>query len=157
VCTSIWYPCKIKICKKKVWGVKIKYPCGMKFCSKKVCMKLGYPRFFLKSFTFTIGDIIDGVLSLSELIKIPAMKMIDLLVKGLGIPKLSQAFPRIPGFPDLNLFNKINGLDIGFSVGALGGIDIKGMTDWMPRFPEIAGVCEAPDAVQKFVNTEIIK
>ena len=39
---KIKYPCGIKWCKKKVWGVKIPYPCGIKKCTVKIsypCMK----------------------------------------------------------------------------------------------------------------------
>jgi len=55
--TTFNYPCGIKWCKKKVFGVKISYPCGIDWCTgtfpypcfqkrkvKKICYKCSYVR-----------------------------------------------------------------------------------------------------------------
>jgi hypothetical protein len=99
-CSSVSYPCGVKMCKK--WGIK--YPCGVKMCSSNVCVP--YPYIYPCSVcaTFTIADIVNGVMSVVTLLQDAMISLMSSLAKSLGI-----TFPefKLPGLPDVNVLNNL--------------------------------------------------
>jgi hypothetical protein len=99
-CSSVSYPCGVKMCKK--WGIK--YPCGVNMCSSNVCVP--YPYLYPCSVcaTFTIADIVNGVMSVVTLLQDAMTSLMSSLASSLGI-----TFPefKLPGLPDVNVLSNL--------------------------------------------------
>lgn len=76
VCAPL--PCGIKMCKKRVWGMKVKVPCGVKLCDVCADVQVLVPTF--KSFIFSLGDVMDGIAGLADLVLGPLMLVFDAVV-----------------------------------------------------------------------------
>jgi len=95
VCATVHYPCGVKIC-----GGWFKYPCGVNMCSKSGCVDVPYPTVSMKSFSFTVADIIQGILSVLGIIMDALMAAVKSIIPGL--PNLSINIPGLE-FPHFDL------------------------------------------------------
>lgn len=118
VCVGFWYPCGksridhliisssnrlivsmtgIRWCRS--WFVR--YPCGVNFCHAQSCFDVPVPYFCDVCVSFTINDIINGVMSVLE----PLEKALSSLMNSIA-SALNIRFPTIsiPGLPSFNLF-----------------------------------------------------
>ena len=105
VCFNFWYPCGVRMCSRRIrWFGTIRWPCGVNWCRKRSCVRVWYPSFEMRSWRFSVGDIVGGVLSLVDWIMAPFQNMIEGLVKQLGVDMsafLLPRFPSLPSFPAL--------------------------------------------------------
>ena len=143
VCSSIRYPCGIKKCR---W-----FPCGIKWCSYDFCWEIRIPYLCLRCFSFTIRQIIDGVMSLLSWIEDIFNTVVEGLAKALGI-----SFPTIsiPGLPSLNfldnIFNYFNSL-FDYSL-----MDFN--IDWNARLVNpLKGVCALLKSVIMEIDINTVK
>jgi len=121
VCVDVWYPCGARWCYHNTWFGRAWYTCGVNWCKKRSCTRVHYPAFEARSFSFTVGQIISGGLSLVDIVMAPFNRMIQGLVHGLGINLSALALPGFPGVPHFP---------------AIGGIpDLPDVPDLPQRFP----------------------
>eukprot|EP01040_Poterioochromonas_malhamensis_P013485 gene13485-14833_t len=101
VCTTIEYPCGTKKCKT---GLGVKVPCGVKFCSEDQCVSVPKPYDCQQCATFTVNQIINGVMSVADQLQNTIMNALNSLAKALGI-----SFPSIsiPGLPSIDFMSGI--------------------------------------------------
>jgi hypothetical protein len=101
VCTTITYPCGTKMCKT---GLGVKVPCGVKFCSEDQCVSVPKPYDCQQCATFTVNQIINGVMSVADQLQNTIMNALNSLAKALGI-----SFPSItiPGLPSIDFMSGI--------------------------------------------------
>lgn len=121
VCVPIHYPCGTKYCSKKVWRRKVRYPCGVNWCTRHQCSDVPYPTVTMTSFSFTVQQIITGVLSVLDLVMNALMSAIRGLIPGLPslqIPIPGFDFPdlRIPSFPAFPNLPSIPVLAFNFNI-----------------------------------------
>ena len=127
VCADVWYPCGTKWCYKNTWFGKAWYTCGVNWCKKRSCSRMSYPAFETRSFSFTVGQIISGGLSLVDIVMKPFNSMIHDLVHGLGINLSALA---LPGFPSMPHFPAIGGIPDFPDVP-----DVPQPSPWLPELP----------------------
>lgn len=111
-CTkSVKVPCaRCKTCSRKIAGRRrrwkcpgsrdqtISYPCGVKMCTRTECVSVNVPVVTSVYRCFSVADIINGALSLVDLILDKLMELVEQIVP----PLPSLAF-NIPAIPDFNL------------------------------------------------------
>lgn len=132
VCVNIPYPCGTRWCARRTWFGRVHYPCGVHWCHRRQCTRVSYPVFVMRSFTFSVGDIISGALSLVDIVMAPFNNMIRDLLNGLGINLHALGlpwFPRMPHFP------------------AISGVpdlpDVPSLPQLSPWLPEVPNQCRA--------------
>ena len=75
----------------------IKYPCGVKTCDKNVCATVKLPSVFMKLFTFSVMDILQGLSGALDVLMGPFNKIIDAAFKALGVPDLGKLLQDLRG------------------------------------------------------------
>ena len=104
VCISIAYPCGVNWCSSSHWWGTIHYPCGVKWCHKSGCTTIKYPWITTKTFSFSINSLVNGVMSLAEIIMAPLNLLIEGAMKALGLDKYLNGLT-LPGLPEIPSFD----------------------------------------------------
>ena len=114
--------------------IKIKYACGTNTCTTSQCTSVAYPTVKTTSFSFTVSQIIQGALSVLDIV----MTALETAMKKLipGLPDLAMPLPGLdlPGFdlPDFDsLLNSIP------AVPTLDAKILKLLTTDVPDFPTL--------------------
>jgi hypothetical protein len=99
VCTNIGYPCGVRWC-----GGWCRYPCGANWCSYNACVWVPRATSCKLCISFTIQQIIDGVMSVLAALEAAINAILDGIMKALNITMPSI---NLPGMPDLGILLKI--------------------------------------------------
>lgn len=93
VCTTVSYPCGTKKCKTGFGKV----PCGVKMCSDDECVSVPDPYNCQRCGSFTVQEIINGLMNTVEQIQNAIMNALESAAKALGISFPSITLPGLPG------------------------------------------------------------
>lgn len=102
-CTTIGYPCGVSYC--CAWyGC---WPCGIQWCSYQSCVPVPVAYSCNSCATFTVNDILNGLMSVVEALGSALMNGLNALASALNIK-----FPsiNIPGLPSLNFLSTIDNM-----------------------------------------------
>merc|ERR1712226_1313621 len=102
-CVTIRYPCGVKHCSYREWGVTFYYPCGDHWCSRHECATVHLPCFKDTNYCFSVSDIINGAMSLMDVITDALEAAVEALAEKLGIdiPSIANL---LPPFPTLDVY-----------------------------------------------------
>ena len=120
---KIPYPCGVKWCRKCFWGCW-NFPCGVNFCTKTTVITVPY--FCFKTFSFTVGDVLNGIQGVMDIIFAPLNLAVDAILNAL--PKINIPIPGLPiNFNDLERLMRLPDLSGMFdlpnlSLGCLGDL-----------------------------------
>ena len=100
ICSTISYPCGVKKCRTPFGRI----PCGVKWCSGTECVTVPEPYECPQCASFTVQQIINGVMSVMNQLQSIIINALNSLAKALGItfPEVS-----IPGLPSIDFMSGV--------------------------------------------------
>ena len=162
---NIPYPCGVRFCRSCSFFGCFNYPCGVNICTKRTVIYL--PRWCSIGASFTIGEIVDGITGVLDILFKPliflmeqAIKLlgidfgsfgipgIDISFNGLSLPSIDLNLPSV----DLNLpspFPEISGLSIDFAnaidIGNFNASFLVPSIGKIPGFEQFQPICASTD------------
>jgi hypothetical protein len=115
-----------------------------------------------KTFSFTVGEIIDGIQGILDFIFAPFNALVDTIINAIPIPELpipklpnldliQLNLPILPDLPDLNVpapFDQLVPVDLTglFNAVKFGSVDFDSVINVIrPAFPEFQPICDSTD------------
>lgn len=126
VCANVRYPCGVNWCRhtfhcgyrwrKRKWRKKyctIKRPCGTRWCSKRVCTTIHYVVIVMRTYRFSVIDILNGAMSLFSALTDALFSALNSMLSSIGLPELDFALPGMPGELDFRVLRDVGNFNFG--------------------------------------------